>query len=203
MDRLTSASIGLTAHLQAAYGFTVEPKEDSTLMKAVAYGMAAVGWLGIGGVPDTSDFLTRYATTITTTMYLPKTFRDSPATLLEVVPHECCHVRQNHAHTVLFPWLYLENPSYRVQYETDAYATGLAVRCWLTGRKPDEAEVDAVVAGLVKGYHLRAQDAAQARASMLSHMESIRDGIYNTEVARKAIAYLEANYPDLKGSLAA
>jgi hypothetical protein len=122
--------------------------------------------------------------------------------MLEVVPHECTHVGQNHDHTVLFPWLYLENPSYRVQYETDAYATGLAVRCWLRGKPPSVAEVDAVVEGLVRGYHLRREDADQARASMLSHMASIRDGISTTKVARMAIAWLEANYPDLKGSVA-
>ena len=190
----------VSKHLQGIFKFSVVDKEDSTLMKAAAAGMDAVKFLGVN-VPDSSVFMENYATTLGTLVALPKSIRDNPASKIEVVTHEAQHVLQFQESKVTFAWLYLTKATDRAQYESDAYAAGLAVRSWLTGVSPGDGELTWVVAALVRGYHLRAEDASYAETALKSHVASIRDGIYMTKAARTTIAFLEEKYPELKGTV--
>lgn len=201
MTDLAIVAQALQAHLTAWFGSTVEPKEESALMKAVSFGMD-LGSNFSSGLPAGSDFMTRYATTIAKTIYLPKSIRENPLSLCEVVTHESEHVLQFDDTNVEFAWFYLTDSTARAQFEADAYASGIAVRCWLTGATPTES-IPWVLDSLVKGYHLKAEDKAYAETALKSHMASLSSGIVMTRSARTAIAFLDKNYPGLKGSLRA
>lgn len=199
-EDLVVVAQSLSAHLQSEFGFTVEDKESSLLMKGVVTGLDIAHFFG-AKVPDHKAFMERYATTIGKVVGLPKPIRDNPLSKMEVVAHEAQHVLQYLESKITFAWLYLKNPADRAQYEADAYATGIAVRCWLTGQEPSDTDLDFVLRSLVEGYHLRDEDITYARVPILSHFESIRSGIYMTRSARVAIAFLEANYPSVKGTV--
>lgn len=199
MSDLAIAAQALQAHLTSRFGSTVEPKEDSTIMKAMSFGMD-IGSNFSSGLPGGADFMTRFATTVAKTIYLPKSIRENPLSLCEVVTHEIEHVLQFEDTGVEFAWFYLTDATARAQFEADAYASGIAVRIWLTGAMPAES-IPWVLDSLVKSYHLKVEDKVYAEAALKSHMASLSSGLYMTRSARTAIAFLDKNYPGLKGSV--
>ena len=199
MSDLDTASKALQAHLVITLGAAVLNKEDSSLMKAVALGFD-VGSVFASGLPKGDDFMNRYATTLARDIYLPKLIRENPLSLCEVMTHECEHVLQFAATHVEFAWFYLTDQAARAQFEADAYASGIAVRCWLTGEKP-ESNIPWVLESLVRAYHLRPEDKTYAESALKSHVASLNSGIYMTRSARTAIDFLSKNYPDLKGAV--
>ena len=201
MADLAVVAAELQAHLIATYKFEVVNKEDSDLMKAIAWGMD-VGSKVVSSLPNSHDFMTLFATTIGRTVALPKVMRDNPMSVCEVVTHECQHVIQFADTGVAFAWFYITDNSARAQFEADAYASGLIVHSWLTGRVPTE-DLDWVVQNLVRSYHLRPEDAAYAKVALKSLFASWASGIIMTRSARTAVAFLEAKYPELKGTVPA
>lgn len=200
MVELTTAAELFSNHLQSDFRFTVEDKETSALMKAVVTGLDIARFFGTG-VPDHTAFMQSYATTIGTTVCLPLSIRSNPQIKIEVIAHEAQHVLQFLEAKMAFPWLYLTHPADRAQYEADAYATGLAVRAWLSGDDPSASDLEFVLHNLTVGYHLRPDDITYARKAILSHIESIKSGVLMTRSARVTIAWFEANYPHLKGAV--
>jgi hypothetical protein len=199
MSDLATAAQALQAHLTAQFGFTVHDKETSTLMKAISFGMD-VGSAFSSGLPKGDDFMTRFATTVGTEVFLPKSIRDNPLSVLEVVTHEAQHVVQFNATNVEFAWFYLTDPVARAQFEADAYASGIAVRGWLTGQPPTES-IPWVLDTLVKSYHLKAEDRVYAETALKSHMASLSAGVVTTRAAATALDFLNLKYPHLKGSV--
>ena len=199
MSAIAIAAKVLQDFLSSEFGFTVHDKETSTLMKAVAFGMD-VGSAFSPGLPKGEDFMTRFATTIGKEVFLPKSIRDNPASLIEVVTHEAQHVIQFNDTHVEFAWFYLTDASARAQFEADAYASGIAVRSWLTGQAPTDS-IPWVLDTLVQSYHLKPEDKTYAETALKSHMASIGAGLYMTRSARSAIDFLTKNFSDLKGSV--
>ena len=199
MSDLATAAQALQAHLTAQFGFTVHDKETSTLMKAISFGMD-VGSAFSSGLPKGDDFMTRFATTVGTEVFLPKSIRENPLSVLEVVTHEAQHVVQFNATNIEFAWFYLTDPVARAQFEADAYASGIAVRCWLTGQPPTES-IPWVLDTLVKSYHLKAEDRVYAETALKSHMASLSAGVVTTSAAATALDFLNLKYPGLKGSV--
>ena len=70
MSDIATASKALQAHLAVTLDAAVLNKEDSPVMKAVAFGFDA-GSLFTSGLPKGEDFMSRYATTIGRAIYLP------------------------------------------------------------------------------------------------------------------------------------
>lgn len=199
MTPLATVSQELQSHLSVEYGSTILPKEDSTYMKAVSVGLDLASNFS-GGLPGGSDFMTRFATTLAKTIYLPKSIRDNPLSLCEVVTHESEHVLQFVDTNVEFAWFYLTDSVARAQFEADAYASGIAVRCWLTGESP-WVNLSRLLDNLVQSYHLKSEDRVFAETSLKSHLESVESGIYLTRSARCAIEFLNSRYPELKGTV--
>lgn len=199
MTDLAIVAKKLQEHLSVEYGSTVENKEDSTLMRAVSFGMD-IGSNFSSGLPGGADFMTRFATTLAKTIYLPKSIRENPLSLCEVVTHENEHVLQFIDTNVEFAWFYLTDSVARAQFEADAYASGIAVRSWLTGHAPTDS-IPWVLDTLVQSYHLKPEDKPYAETALKSHMASIGAGLYMTRSARSAIEFLTKNFPDLKGSV--
>jgi len=100
---------------------------------------------------------------------------------------------------VEFAWFYLADAAARSQFEADAYAAGIAVRGWLTGEPVSEL-IPAIIEIMVRGYHIRAEDAVYAEGALKSLTTSISAGVVTTRSARMAIAFLEEKYPALKGA---
>lgn len=201
-EELSRAAEELSVYLQGELGFTVVDKEDSAIMKAVVTGLDIARFFG-ATVPDHKAFMENYATTIGTVVGLPKSMRENPFVKIEVVPHEGQHTVQYNEQKMSFPWLFLKNPADRAQFEADAYGTSLAMRWWLTGHLPAVEEINGVLQSLVAGYHLRVEDISYARVAIMSHVESIRNGIYMTKAGRLAIAFMDSKYPHLKGTFPA
>jgi len=199
MADIATVAQELQAHLISTYGFAVHDKESSPVMQAVGFGMD-IGSKFVTGLPTGSDFMTKYATTLATDVYLPASIRNNPLSLCEVVTHECQHTIQFTDTNVIFAWFYLTDGPARAQFEADAYASGIAVRCWLTGGNPPD-DIPWVVQTLVAGYHLKPEDGVYAEAALKSHFASVASGIYMTRAGRTAIDFLESKYPELKGTI--
>lgn len=199
MTDLAVVADELQAHLIKEFTFTVEDKETSDLMKGVATGLDMARKF-TAGLPNSEDFMALFATTIGRRVFLPKVIRDNPKSKCEVVTHECEHVFQYAETGLEFCWFYLKDSVARAQFEADAYAAGIAVHCWLTGQTP-ASNIAWVVQNLVNSYHLLPEDAAYAEMAIKSHMASLASGIIMSKSARSAIAFLQAKYPGLKGTV--
>ena len=200
MTDLKTVAEAFSVHMCSHFGASVQPKEDAFEMKAIAWGMDIGRGFGMSGLASSSDFMTRYTTTIGTNIYMPKSHRDEPYTFIEVLTHECQHITQFKESGIEFGWLYLAEAEARVRSEADAYAAGLAMTQWMTGSISQESAT-AVVDSLVRGYHLRQADADLAEDMIKSHVVSLKNGIVMARAAREAIKFLDANYPELRGTV--
>lgn len=228
--RLAEVADGLEAHLCHVFGAEVVTKEDSALHRTIADGFD-VAHMGRDkaaelaslisfdvpalGLPTGAQYLSDFGTTIASTVALPRAWRapDRAATRLVVLPHEAGHVDQ-HRRGVDAGWwpnavghsvLYLcsvatdDAAEYLGHVEGDQYGTSESVSRWL-GAKP--RPIADVVDSLRRHYALRPAGAVVAEATLRSHYATIDDGgVPNVRSARVALAWLEANAPDLRGAV--
>ncbi len=156
------------------------------------------------GLPGGQSFMRDFATTLGPVIYYNPELEDQPATLCEMITHECQHVRQWHTAAtpsqrgdglpypseVAFPILYVKEEAALAQWESDAYAAGESVRVRLTGwmRTPEQ------VAGLLmESYRVTEKGKALCLSMMLSHQQAIFEtGRVNVWSAIKAHAILDA-----------
>jgi len=186
------------AYMTERFDCEVIHKENAPEMDAIALGFDLARFFGATGVAKGDAFKSHFTTTVGSRIYMPKSHRDNSLLFLEVLTHECQHVLQFRESGLKFAWLYLAEAEARVKYEADAYAAGLAIEQWLTGRI-NEVSLGWIVESLVSSYHLRAADADLAAKMLKSHYVSIKNGVVMSQSAREAISWLDANYPDLKG----
>lgn len=196
IDELKIVAQLFSIHMCGTFGARVINKETSIEMRGVAMGMDLGKLFGATGLASGGDFMEHFTTTLGANIYMPAQTRANPLTFIETLTHECQHVIQFNESNIAFAWLYLKEPEARVKYEADAYAAGLAITEWLTGDLPTDA-VEIVVAKLVAGYSLRAEDSALAADILKSHMASLKNGVVMSAAARVAIAYFESSEPSL------
>lgn len=201
MTDLKKVADAFSAHMCGKFGASVHAKEDAFEMKAVAWGMDLGREFGVSGLASSADFMTNFTTTIGTNVYMPKSHRENPAVFIEVFTHECQHVTQFEESGIEFSWLYLAEAEARVRYEADAYAAGTAVIQWMTGEAVSLDSMSNIVKSLVESYHLRQADAELAEDMFRSHLASLKNGIVMSVAAREAIAFLNANFPEVRGTL--
>jgi len=198
MTDLSVVARDFAAFARSNFGAEVVEKENAVEMKIVAFGMDIGRQFG-AGLAKSEEFMTRFTTTLGTRVYMPAATRNNPLRFISVLVHEIQHVLQFKESAVEFSWLYLNEPEARVRYEADAYAAGIAIDQWLTGRLPTDA-IESIVAGLVGAYHVRPEDADLATDILRSHMASLKSGIVMTRAARESIKFLDSKYPQLKGT---
>lgn len=189
----------LQAHLTEKVGVAFLPKETSKEMQLIATGMD-LGGLFIDGIPAGKVFMEDFATTLAKNVYIPKSIRNNPLALIEVSTHEAEHGYQWDDTHVEFAWFYLTDPVACAQFETDAYASGIATRCWLTGQAPKES-IPWVLDNLVKSYRLKPESRPYAETALKSHFASVSSGVYMTRSGRLATEFLNSKYPWLKGAI--
>jgi len=199
MTDIDTIAKAFSVHMCAKFGATVREKENATEMQAIAWGMDLGKFVGVTGLASSAEFMTRYTTTLGTNIYMPKGHRENPLTFIEVLTHECQHVAQFKESGIEFAWLYLSEAEARVKYEVDAYAAGVAINQWLTGKIPTDT-AEWIVSSLVSGYHLRQEDAELAEKLLKSHLVSLKNGVIMSKSGREALAFLDANYPKLRGT---
>ena len=198
IDEKLEAAEGLLRALCVEFNAVSLPKEASELMDGIQYGLDLGSRLGVK-VPNRDEFL-RFTTTIKDRIYVPERVRTNALALIEIGPHEIKHVCQWAIHGVAFPTLYVTDGTDRGQLEADAYATGIAVRKWATGRVHAPDEVTHVADTLQRAYHVLAEDRSYVEGAMRSHLASIRRDVINCPVAKFSINWLDTRYPHLKGT---
>jgi len=191
---LEAACQSFVAHMTTAFGATLRNKEESDEMRAIGLGLDLARVLG-ASTPSRDHFMGHISTTLGRAIYVPPEVRANARSMLVVLTHECQHVAQLQQETIQFPWLYLREPEARTRYEVDAYAAGLAVGRWLTGRM---ATIDDIHGRLMRSYHLRPEDGDLARDLLRSHIASLESDVAMARAGREAIAFLDANFPHLK-----
>jgi len=108
--------------------FKIIRKDLSTFMKAIDFSLKIITF------GKMKTFMNSFVTTIGTTMYVPKSWLNSPVTSrLSTMRHERVHMRQSKKYgSFLFSFLYLFFPlpvlfaSYRRKFEQEAYEESIA-----------------------------------------------------------------------------
>lgn len=224
LGRWIEVEAGLRAHLALLKPADVVVKESSSLHRAIARGFGFVhqgaeilAFLSVAAprVPTSQEYLSRYTTTIGTTIAMPEDLHRPERAMerLLTLPHEWAHVDQ-HLRGVDAGWwpesvshsvLYLcsvatdDAAEYLGKVEADAYAVSEAMRLWAYGAL---TPLDAIVEALTRHYALRPAGATLAAAILRSHYATLEDdGIPNVWAAREAWGWLAANAPDTRAPL--
>jgi hypothetical protein len=178
-------------------------KSDAIEMKLVAAALEAARLFG-ARLPSTDEFLTRYATTIGPMIYLPDSMWDDPRALVEVVTHECQHVRQfwrGSGDGVAGPtdrdlpggfgfgWLYLTQGEARVRFEAEAYVAGLEATVIGIG-EPLPTSLEPLVQPLEGGYALNDGEIALARGLLEVGATQVAQGVALTDAGQTAVELL-------------
>lgn len=161
-------------------------KSQAIEMKVVGTLFDLARLVGIN-VPAGHDF-ERFATTLGPMIYLPDGL--TPEQTVEIVTHECQHVRQFWTRGFEFLWLYLVEPEARVRHEAEAYGAGLSVQHALTGTMPT---LDDIVLPLEGGYSLAPEHVALGRLLLEQQATAIADGIVTTEAGSAALKWLRSH----------
>jgi hypothetical protein len=189
--------IDLYQHMQRVYHTRVVQKGDSGAMAAAAWA------LDLMGIQDKQTFMTRYATTIGRTIYLPFVVGETGdlqelARQIAVCAHEHQHVEQYEVGKWRWQWAYMTDASARARYEAEAYAVNLEMAYWYDGTRLDPR----ALALKLRHYRCGAAD-VEVAARMLAASAAIawRGGVAHA-TSRCAIAWLEAHAPTVRLSTA-
>ncbi len=183
------------AHMAAEYGATVKPK-------ATAWEMRAAGkFLGAIGIVDAGAFATQFVTTIGSTVFVPYEPGDDASWTLwsqiTTLTHECQHIKQRSLRGLDYEVSYLSSKAKRSHIEAEAYATNVELHFWRTGSI--EPWVIDHLAGHMASYGVSAVDVSVLRKHLEMIAVGARRGVVVSHAARTAIAWLDANAPELRG----
>jgi hypothetical protein len=227
-ERIEEVAAGLEAYLCKEFNADVVDKDTSPLHLAAARGFDAAR-TGVGaaralasllsidvpqvGLPTGEEYLKNFATTVGSTVALPRAWRtpDHAPMRIRLLPHEVVHVDQ-HQRGVKAGWwpkatthsvLYLASiaggdaAEYLGHVEADAYAATEALRGWLGGGRRSTGDI---TSSLRRHYALAGVGVVVAEATLLGHYKTMDDGgIPNVRVCRLSIDWLETHASDLKG----
>ena len=179
------------AHLARRFGARVVRKEDAVEMRMLGAALEAIRGAGVP-LPRFEDFLSQYATTIGSLVYLPSGL--APDAEMELVVHELTHVTQWQREHLRYAFLYLAEGEARARYEAEAFAAAMEFGYARTRTLPS---LGALAMPLEGGYALDAGDVQLARDLLEGYATTAQAGLVSSEVAREAIAWMRANAPDL------
>ena len=199
---MTTAGQNPTAtQVQALWAYMTQHFGSSVINKANAVEMKVVSaLLGQLGILDQTEFLTNYATTIGTRIYLPFT-PGTPITgwdlweQIVVCAHEHQHVYQ--AQTLglaTYGARYLFSSSTRADYEAEAYRSAFELGWWHARSMPDPE----AIAELLSGYSVSPTDIEVTAATLRESADSIREGAIVNHATEVAIGWLNAHAPALR-----
>ena len=170
-------------HLVSAHRVVIRPKAGDSFMEEIAT------WLG-----NEEQFMTQYATTIGSTIYVPDITSLDPVRQITLAAHEFQHVLQQ-ADGARSPADYLLSTGYRAHVEAQATLSEIELLVWLTGTVPTDITVFSQDAE-VYGYSV--DEVRQFEAELVSGLNTIRQHGIVTESGRLLIAFLEETAPQLR-----
>lgn len=189
--------VDLYGYMRGVYGTRVVQKGDSAAMQSA-------GWaLDLMGIHDAKTFMSKYATTIGHTIYLPYEIgkTDDSAVLAKQIAtcvHEHQHVVQYDAGGWRWQVAYLTDSTARARYEAEAYATNLELAYWYNKAKLDPV----ALAEKLVAYGCRAADVAVAKQHLQAAAFIAWRGGVAHEPSRRAIAWLETHAAHVRLSTA-
>lgn len=188
------------AHMQNAFGSTVEEKNDALVMHAAAALLDALD------IQDKEQFMKDFVTTLFKTIYIPFEIgvegpdgRWSLWSQVRVAVHENQHVVQGERDGwALFGARYLSDSSFRAGYEAEAYGCDMEMEFWRLGSSFDPHKFALERALGLKNYGCKDVDIEQAQQMLSLRADLIIQGVVETKAAQVAIPWLEANVPGLQ-----
>jgi len=193
------------AHMQTRFDVSVEEKNDSLAMQAIATLLDALS------VQERDRFMKDFVTTIVTvdaTVYVPfeigvevvdGNVRWPLWNQCRVAVHECQHaVQARREGWVAFDSKYLSSGSYRAGYEAEAFGCDLEMEFWRQGAAFDLATFVQERPLVLKGYNCSEENIEQARAMLAVRAGVVAQGVVETEAAIVAIDWFENHVPDVR-----
>lgn len=177
-------------HMHGLYGTRVVPKASSGFMSATG------ALLGALGVLDKQSFMSRYTTTVGSTIYTPFEIGGTDRSLagqVELGAHEHQHVVvRNRLGAVKYDVAYVVDHAARTEIEVECYTTSLEVNHMLNCFDSLETlqQQARTFAGLLRDYGCNAEDVLVAEVCLLGAVESVFEGGVVTEVGLETAAWL-------------
>lgn len=186
------------AHMQKEYGSIIVPKADSEVMKLVA------GLLNLIDIQDDDVFMKRFTTTLGNRIYIP--FEIGVPGIYDLWDQICVCVHE-HQHIVqgqregwmTFGSRYLVSPSYRANYEAEAYGCNMELEFWHAG-----AGFNPYLYGIrrvegLKNYGCKPEHIEQAKQTINLRANLLTLGGVENETTQCALAWLNEHAPELSG----
>lgn len=186
------------AHMQKEYGSDVIQKADSDLMKLVAK------FLDVAGIQDDETFMTRFTTTLHNNIYIPFTLGD-PSTRslwsqIRLCVHEHQHIEQGQREGwIKFGGEYLTSPSYRANYEAEAFGCDMEMEYWRQGTGFDAKAYGQRRVEVLKMYGCKPEHIEQAKQTIALRADVLVQGGLENKCSQLAVAWLNVNAPELCG----
>lgn len=185
------------AYMQSEYGSDVIQKADSALMQLVAK------FLDVTDILDNEVFMQRFTTTLHNNIYIPFELGNPERDLwsqIRVCVHEHQHIEQGQRDGWLtFGGRYLTSPSFRANYEAEAYGCDMEMEYWRNGAGFDPHVYGANRVTTLKNYGCKPEHIEQAQQTILIRADTLAQGGVENKCSQLAIAWLNEHAPELCG----
>jgi hypothetical protein len=186
------------AHMSDAYESDVIPKADSELMKLVA------GFLDVIDVQDDETFMQRFTTTLHNNIYIPFEL-GVPSNYdlwdqIRVCVHEHQHIEQGQRDGwITFGGRYLTSPSYRANYEAEAYGCDMELEYWRQGTGFDPLSYGTQRVKSLNLYGCKPEHIVQAQQTISIRADMLAQGGVENKATLLAMEWLNEHAPELCG----
>jgi hypothetical protein len=185
------------AYMQSEYGSDVIQKADSALMKLVAK------FLDVADIQDDETFMTRFTTTLHNNIYIPFELGDPSRDLwgqIRLCVHEHQHIEQGQREGwIKFGGEYLTSPSYRANYEAEAFGCDMEMEYWRQGTGFDAKAYGQQRVEVLKMYGCKPEHIEQAKQTIALRADVLVQGGLENKCSQLAVDWLNTHAPELCG----
>jgi hypothetical protein len=186
------------AFMSKETGSDIIQKADSELMKLVAW------FLDVVNIQEDEQFMKDFTTTLHNNIYIPFEIGvGSPAELwqqMKTCVHEHQHIEQGERDGWLtFGGRYLTSPSYRANYEAEAYGCDMELEYWRNPPGFDAATYGKNRVKSLKNYGCSAEDIEQAQQTIAIRAQVLEQGGVENKMTQLALKWLNEHAPELCG----
>ena len=183
------------AYMQSEYGSDVIQKADSELMKLVAK------FLDVAGIQDDETFMTRFTTTLHNNIYIPFELGDTSRGLwgqIRLCVHEHQHIEQgNREGWIKFGGEYLTSPSFRANYEAEAFGCDMEMEYWRQGQNFEALAYGQRRVEVLKLYGCKPEHIEQAKQTIAIRAGVLVQGGVENKCSQLAFDWLNTHAPEL------
>jgi hypothetical protein len=186
--------------MQTKYDSNVIQKADSELMKLVAK------FLDVAGIQDDETFMTRFTTTLHNNIYIPFELGVVPAQgyslwgQIRLCVHEHQHIEQGQREGwIKFGGEYLTSPSYRANYEAEAFGCDMELQYWREGTSFNALAYGQRRVEVLKMYGCKHEHIEQAQQTIAIRAGVLLQGGLENKCSQLAVSWLNQHAPQLCG----